>query len=82
MGTIPVDFLALVVAGLGAETLLRRTRAGWRLRAVGSNEYSTRRAGIPVEITFIGGYVACSLLTGIGAIMLMTQIGVGGADRA
>jgi ribose transport system ATP-binding protein len=76
-GPFPVAFLVLVVVALGAETLLRRSRAGWRLRAVGSDEHSARRAGIPVELTFIGGYIACSLLTGLGAIMLMTQIGVG-----
>src|SRR5207344_222477 len=27
--------------------------------------------------TFISGYIACSLLTAMGAVMLMTQIGVG-----
>jgi ribose transport system ATP-binding protein len=76
-GPFPVAFLVLAAAAIGAETLLRRSRAGWRLRAVGSDEHSARRAGIPVELTFIGGYIACSLLTGVGAIMLMTQIGVG-----
>ncbi|MBB3944229.1 ribose transport system ATP-binding protein [Rhizobium skierniewicense] len=76
-GPLPVAFLVLVAAALAAEAVLRRTRAGWRLRAVGSNEHSARRAGIPVEMTFIAGYIACSLLTGLGAIMLMTQIGVG-----
>jgi ribose transport system ATP-binding protein len=76
-GPFPVAFLVLVVVALSAEAVLRRTRAGWRLRAVGSDEHSARRAGIPVEMTFIAGYIACSLLTGLGAIMLMTQIGVG-----
>ncbi len=76
-GPFPVAFLVLVAVAIGAEAVLRRTRAGWRLRAVGSNEHSARRAGIPVEMTFIAGYIACSLLTGLGAIMLMTQIGVG-----
>ncbi|MDH4438800.1 MAG: ATP-binding cassette domain-containing protein [Rhizobium sp.] len=76
-GPFPVAFLVLVAVALVAETVLRRTRAGWRLRAVGSNEHSARRAGIPVEMTFIAGYIACSVLTGLGATMLMTQIGVG-----
>ena len=76
-GPFPVAFLVLVAATLAAEVILRRTRAGWRLRAVGSNEHSARRAGIPVELTFVGGYIACSMLTSIGAIMLMAQIGVG-----
>jgi ribose transport system ATP-binding protein len=76
-GPFPVAFLVLVAATIAAEVILRRTRAGWRLRAVGSNEHSARRAGIPVDLTFVGGYIACSMLTGVGAIMLMAQIGVG-----
>ncbi len=76
-GPFPVAFLTLVaVAGVG-EYILRRTNAGWRLRAIGSDEHSSRRTGIRVDLTFIMGYIACSLLTSLGAIMLMTQIGVG-----
>ncbi len=76
-GPFPVAFLALVAIAIGGEYVLRKTKAGWRLRAVGSDEHSSRRAGIRVDLTFISGYIACSLLTGLGAIMLMTQIGVG-----
>lgn len=76
-GPFPVAFLTLVaVAGVG-EYILRRTKAGWRLRAIGSDEHSSRRTGIRVDLTFIMGYIACSLLTSLGAVMLMTQIGVG-----
>jgi ribose transport system ATP-binding protein len=76
-GPFPVAFLVLVVIALCAEYVLRRTKAGWRLRAVGSDEEAARRTGVRIDLTFILGYVACSLLTALGAIMLMTQIGVG-----
>jgi ribose transport system ATP-binding protein len=76
-GPFPVAFLVLVGVALVAEYILRRTKAGWRLRAVGSNEDSARRIGTRVDLVYIAGYIACSLLTGLGAIMLMTQIGVG-----
>ena len=76
-GPFPVAFLVLVAFTLGGESLLRRSRIGWRLRAVGSDEHSSRRAGIRVNRTYVAGYILCSLLTGLGAIMLMTQIGVG-----
>ncbi|RUX34046.1 ATP-binding cassette domain-containing protein [Mesorhizobium sp. M2A.F.Ca.ET.042.01.1.1] len=76
-GPFPVAFLVLVAIAIGAEQVLRRTKAGWRLRAVGSDEDSARRMGTRVDLIFIGGYIACSLLTALGAIMLMTQIGVG-----
>ncbi len=76
-GPIPVAFIVLVCVALGAEYVLRATKAGWRLRAVGSDQESARRLGIRIDRTFIAGYIACSLLTALGAIMLMTQIGVG-----
>ena len=76
-GPIPVSFIALVGVALAAEFILRARRAGWRLRAVGSDEESARRLGVRIDRTFIAGYIVCSLLTALGAIMLMTQIGVG-----
>lgn len=77
LGPIPVAFIVLVVLAIAAEFTLRKRRPGWRLRAVGSNEDNARRVGVRTNLTFIAGYVACSLLTALGAIMLMAQIGVG-----
>src|SRR5262249_17100990 len=76
-GPIPVAFIALVVVAVASEYLLRKTGLGWRLRATGSNEESARRVGVRVDGTYLLGYIACSLLTAIGAVMLMSQIGVG-----
>ncbi|WP_337271154.1 ATP-binding cassette domain-containing protein [Oryzifoliimicrobium ureilyticus] len=76
-GPFPLAFLVLLAFTLAGEYLLRKTKAGWRLRAIGSNEHSSRRVGIRVDRTFVSGYILCSLLTGLGAIMLMTQVGVG-----
>jgi ribose transport system ATP-binding protein len=77
IGPVPIAFILLVVLALVGEFALRRTRPGWQLRAVGSNEDSARRIGVRLDRTFIAGYVAVSVLTFIGAIMLMAQIGVG-----
>jgi ribose transport system ATP-binding protein len=76
-GPIPVAFIVLVAVALAGEYALRKSRAGWRLRAIGSDEESARRVGVRVDRTFVQGYIACSLLTAVGAVMLMTQIGVG-----
>jgi ribose transport system ATP-binding protein len=76
-GPIPAAFIALVAMAVGGEYLLRKTRPGWRLRATGSYEESARRVGVLVNRTFLIGYISCSLLTAIGAVMLMSQIGVG-----
>jgi ribose transport system ATP-binding protein len=76
-GPIPAAFIALVAVAVACEYLLRRTALGWRLRAAGSNEESARRVGVWVDGTFLFGYISCSLLTAVGAVMLMSQIGVG-----
>lgn len=77
LGPIPVAFLVLVAVALAAEWGLRAKRAGWQLRAIGSNENAARRIGIRVDRVALAGYVAVALCTALGAIMLMVQIGVG-----
>ena len=76
-GPIPIAFAVLVATAVTLEIILRKKPSGWRLRAVGSDEEAARRTGIRTNRTFIMGYVLCSLLTALGAVMLMTQIGVG-----
>lgn len=77
LGPIPIAFIVLVLVVVGLEYALRRTPWGWRLRAAGSDEESARRVGVEINRTIVLGYVATSALTFLGAIMLMTQIGVG-----
>lgn len=77
LGPIPLAFVVLVVIALVAERILRRNRAGWQLRAIGSDENSARRMGIRVDRGVVLAYVAVSLFTALGAVMLMAQIGVG-----
>jgi ribose transport system ATP-binding protein len=77
LGPIPVAFIFLAVVALAAEYGLRSLRAGWQLRAIGSNEGASRRIGIRVDRVAVLGYVAVALCTALGAVMLMVQIGVG-----
>ena len=77
VGPIPIAFAVLVAVALALEYVLRKKRIGWQLRAAGSEEEYARRIGVRINFTFIYGYIACSLLTACGAILLMTQIGVG-----
>ncbi len=77
IGPVPVAFLVLAAVAILGEIGLRSTRAGWQLRATGSNEDVARRIGLPVNRIFLLGYIGSSLLTAVGAVMLMAQIGVG-----
>lgn len=77
LGPVPVVFIGLVVAAAGLEFALRRSRWGWRLRAAGSDEGNARRVGVSINRTVVGGYISAALLTFLGALVLMQQIGVG-----
>ncbi len=77
VGPVPVAFVAFVLCALGLELGLRRSRFGLRLRAVGSDEESARRVGVPVNRTALLGYICASLLTCLGAVVLLAQLGVG-----
>jgi ribose transport system ATP-binding protein len=77
IGPVPLAFVVFVLAAVGLELMLRKTQFGMRLRAVGSDEESARRVGVPVNRTAILGYVGASLLTLFGAVVLLAQLGVG-----
>lgn len=77
VGPIPVAFLFLAACVVGSEYALRNTRAGWQLRATGSDEESARRIGLRIDRVVILGYIGSSLFAALGAVMLMAQIGVG-----
>lgn len=77
LGPIPVAFVVLVAIAIAMELLLRRRRWGWNIRATGSNEEAARSIGIKINRTVILAYVATSLFVFLGAIILMTQIGIG-----
>ena len=77
IGTVPWAFIIAVALAIGLEFLLRRSRWGLSVRAVGSREQAAHRVGVRTTRQIILAYVACSLLTFLGALMLMAQIGVG-----
>jgi ribose transport system ATP-binding protein len=77
VGDVPIAFLVTCVLGAGLEVVLRMTRAGRALRAVGSDEESAHRLGVKVDRVHVLAYVACAALTFLGGLMLMAQIGVG-----
>jgi ribose transport system ATP-binding protein len=49
VGPIPVAFIVLALCVAAAEYALRNTRAGWQLRATGSDEESARRLGLRID---------------------------------
>jgi ribose transport system ATP-binding protein len=78
-GPVPVAFIVVVTVAIAAEWLLRRSRAGLELRAVGSDEERARRLGARVDRTQFGAYVACSLFAVGAGVMLAAQVGTSDA---
>ncbi len=76
---IPVAFVVVCIVAIVSELVLRRTRAGLQIRAVGSDEATAHRLGAHVNRTHIAAYILCSLFTAAGGLMLASQVGVGDA---
>jgi ribose transport system ATP-binding protein len=81
LGPIPYVFMALVVVTIAMEYMLRKSRWGWQLRAVGSNEEYSHKVGIKVTRSILGAYVIASLFVFLGSILLAVQLGIGDASQ-
>jgi ribose transport system ATP-binding protein len=81
VGVFPVAFLVAAALAVVLEVCLRYTRWGLGLRAAGSEEQAAHRLGVRVNRAVVGAFVLCSLLTFLGGIMLMGQIGIGDASQ-
>ncbi|WP_422733605.1 ATP-binding cassette domain-containing protein [Micromonospora sp. WMMD558] len=76
-GFVPVAAIFAVVAALLLEWLLRRSRWGVELRAVGSRSDAAQRLGIDVGRTRRRSYLLTSLLVLPASVVLISQIGIG-----
>jgi len=71
-GIWTVIVLALLVAGL-----LRYTRFGRHVFAIGSNERMARLCGVPIAWTKIAVYTLSAALTGVAGLLQFSKIAVG-----
>jgi ribose transport system ATP-binding protein len=77
IGPIPIVFLLAVATAVIAEMLLRRSRAGRALRAVGSSEKAAHRLGVSVSRTIVLAYVVSGFFVFVGGVLLMAQVSIG-----
>jgi ribose transport system ATP-binding protein len=80
VGTLPGALVLLIVIAVIGEVLLRRTRGGIALRAVGSDETRARQVGAPVVRTHLKAHVLCSLAAVLAGMVLASVVGVGDAS--
>jgi ribose transport system ATP-binding protein len=79
-GSIPIVFIVVASFALLCELVLRRSRFGRALRAVGSDETAAHRMGVRVRPTVLAAYVLCGVFAALAAFMLAVQIGTGDAQ--
>ncbi len=77
VGPVPVSFLILVGCALVAIWMLRRTRLGHHLYAVGGNADVARMSGIRTWVPIVAAHVMCSVLTALAGLLLLARLGVG-----
>jgi len=77
VGVFPVVTILAVVLALVLERLLRRSRIGVELRAVGSSEVRAVRLGARITGTIVWAHVVCSLLAVLAGLVLSSLVGVG-----
>jgi len=79
LGVPSVAILYLAIAIFG-HIFLTRLRPGWHITAIGGSRRSAYNSGIPVRRTIALCYVACGVLTAIGALFFAARLGTVGGD--
>lgn len=75
---LPPGVWLLVVAAISAAFLLRYTRFGRHVYAIGSNEETARLCGVPVARTKVLVYALCGMFAGLAGLMQFSFIsGIG-----
>ncbi len=77
IGPVPISFLILLGCAALAIWMLRRTRLGHHLYAVGGNEAVARMSGIRTWVPVVSAHVLCSVLSALAGLLLLARLGVG-----
>jgi ribose transport system permease protein len=75
LGPMPNAALAWILILLLVGAILRYTRYGRYIYAVGANPEAARYAGVPTREVVVACYVACSVLALVGGLVLSGYIG-------
>lgn len=77
VGPVPVLVIGFVLLLLIMVIVLRRTRFGRYLYAIGSNEQAARLSGLPVDRVKVGVYMLCSMLAALTGLLYLSRMGIG-----
>jgi D-xylose transport system permease protein len=71
---LPLALLILLAFVVGMEYVVKRTRFGRHIYAVGGNAEAARRAGIPINRVRVAAFAICSTMAAIGGIMAASRL--------
>jgi ribose transport system permease protein len=77
VGPVPQSLVVLVCAFAVGLFILRRTRYGMQLYALGGSEQAARLTGIHVARLKISAYVLCGCFTALAGVLLSARLGIG-----
>ena len=77
VGPIPISTLIMLVCAGAAILMLRRTRLGLHLYAVGGNADVARLSGLRTSVPIIAAHVICSALAAVAGLLLLARLSVG-----
>jgi ribose transport system permease protein len=77
IGPVPVSALIMLGCALLAILLLRRTRLGHHLYAVGGSPEVARLSGIRTSVPVVAAHVLCSVLAAMAGLLLLARLSVG-----
>lgn len=81
-GLVPLPLIIFGLLAVAAGFLLHRTVFGRRVYAIGTNEAAARYSGMPVDRTKLIVFVLSGLAMGIGALLMLSRLGVARYDLA
>jgi ribose transport system permease protein len=77
IGPVPISTLIMLACAGAAILMLRRTRLGHHLYAVGGNAEVARLSGLRTSVPLIAAHVICSALAAVAGLLLLARLSVG-----
>ena len=71
---MPAPFLVMLFIAIVLAAYLHFSAPGRHLFAIGANEEAARFSGIRTERTIIAAYIMCSLITGLGSLLIAFKV--------
>ena len=77
VGPVPISTVIMLGCAGAAILMLRRTRLGHHLYAVGGNAEVARLSGLRTSVPIIAAHVICSALAAVAGLLLLARLSVG-----